>query len=258
MKSSNAGVAAIGAAAAVFAIVVGALVAVRSSAHPSTAPSLGSPAAPATTPTTAATGAPRTSPTPTPSATPSSTPASPSATSTPPLRPLDAAAVDFTRKSWGTPTISVDRPAGWAFKPSGQRYGEFTDGTGIRVLKVDATRTQTTGKTPEEDAVDRENELQVMAIKGTIKNLRILSREQGSIKAKDPRAGLDRAWASRDYTYTELSGTVREVHVRWIDLDAGQSASPTDVVVISGGLAVDYAALIKIMDRATSTVALAG
>jgi len=152
----------------------------------------------------------------------------------------------------------VEAPAGWDFSQRDPRYAKMTDSTGIRPLKVDASHQETTGKTPEEDAADRERQLQAMAATGKIKDLRFLSKEQGSINAKDPRAGLDRAWASRDYTYTELSGAVREVHIRWIDLNAGQSVGPTDAVVISGGLAVDYAALIKVVDRATKSVTTAG
>ncbi|HEY3001372.1 MAG TPA: hypothetical protein VGJ44_03390, partial [Kribbellaceae bacterium] len=113
------------------------------------------------------------------------------------------------------------------------------------------------GKTVEEDAAARENLLKQWEASGTIRDLRFLSREAGSVPAKGGE-GLERVWASRDYTYTYGDGVVREVHVRWIQLDAGQSAGPTSVVITVGGSAVDYAALIKITDRATRTVSLAG
>ncbi len=48
------------------------------------------------------------------------------------------------------------------------------------------------------------------------------------------------------------------MHIRWVELNAGQSADPTSVVITVGGSAVDYAALTKITDQATRTVLLAG
>ncbi len=264
MQSSNTGVIAVGAAAAVFAAVVGGLLVIRSAdgtetAGPTTQPSVPAASSPTPARTTPPSASPSTATTPSPEPSGSETPTADPRSSTPtPDTTLDAGSLGFSGKKWGpaTSTVSVEAPDGWTFTQPDTLVGRFLS-PGGRLLKVDAGRTTTHGKTTEEDAAAREKELQSLAAKGTIKDLRFLSREPGSIVAKGGE-GLDRAWSSRDFTYTDSGGVVREVHLRWIELNAGQSADPTSVVITVGGSPVDYAALIKIMDRATKSVTIAG
>jgi len=261
MQSSSKAVVAVAAATAIFASGVGVALAVRAKADPSTeasrsvtvvTPSM-SPSA-ATSITTAAE---------TPHESPSETPATSETPDTTPTLPtaLDASTLRFKQRTFGTGSsmVTVEAPIGWTLAPVNRSPLDrtFNDSTGIRNLRVDASHNNTHGKTVEDDAAAHEKYLLQLEKDGKITLLRFLSRRSGSVVAKGAD-GLERAWASRDFTYTNDKGEAREVHIRWVELNAGQSADPTSVVITVGGSAVDYAALTKITDQATRTVLLAG